>query len=247
MTNKFKILYEFEILKSVDEESVTLSKDAEGNDLKTVKTIKVDKPMKFCLKRPSRGDYDNAELYYSAQVGKALDSGLISNALLAKRIDGDGGLISAPDREAVQKLQSQIKDKKQELNELKESDALYAEQKSTLGAELLQLELSLSNTARNYGNLEQSVFGITAESFARNKVIRWWLLHLLFKDDAGWKPFFDGETDNEKLESYYDFEEAEGPEKEFTDRVLFKAMLAVAYWRANGIVTDEALKELEAS
>ena len=237
---KFKSLYEFSVPKLVEVEEVSFATDDAGAELKTVKKVKKEQPQTFYIKRPNRNEYDEAELFYNKKVGEALSSGLISNALLAKRIDGDGGLISLVDKESLTKLQTSLTEKKKELeeSELDKESAEYIGLKS----EVDDLETKFSNAARNYGALESSIFEVTAESWAKNKVARWWLLRLLHTGDQ--KPFFAGANDEERLETFYELEDSEGEEKTFLSTVVFKSMLAIAYWRQVGTIDAEELDKL---
>ncbi len=253
MKNKFKTLYEFAINKKESAEEVTDN----GDGTKTVKQVTKETPYQFCIKRPSRADYEDAELFYNASMGKAHNNGLISHALLAKRLDSDGGLISAPERESLVSLEKELLSKRLDLEKLEvdktesadnpeKIDTLenYTKQKSEITEEILKLENKLTEYTRNYGNLETSVMQVTAESWARNQLVTWWMLLLTHKKDNDWVRLFPEEEHKDRKIHFFELEDEEN-DKVFNTELIYKATLAVAYWVRFGMVSDEELKKLD--
>lgn len=248
MSKKFKSLYEFTISKKEKGENVVINDDGSI----TVTTVDIEKPFKFCLRRPGLNDYDEAELFFAATVGEGIQAGLITESLLSKRFKNDDGVLSEAQRDEKEKIvkeYAELKTEQKVLTDKKTTD-LTEEEKNRLEVIKKQIDEKYKLIV-DYIVFENSTLNITAEARARNKTVVWWMLRLLNKDEAGkWEEvFFSDEPESrghkERLNSYSELEDLEGDEKLFMNSVVGKALLATSYWFSNGSVSEAELKEIE--
>ncbi len=180
MSKKIKPLYEFVIEKTEKAEEKTDNNDGTF----TIKEVTKKIPHKFCLKTPSRQDRDHAELFYYRQMNEASKQGLVPEAILIKRLNDNGGLISEADKKLLIEHQAKIEDKKTDITEAEKTPE-DAEKIAKLKEELASLSDDLQTYSNTYGKLELSVLDTSAESWVRNKLVRYYLINLLHKDNAG--------------------------------------------------------------
>lgn len=242
---KFKILHSF--IKNCPTKAEEVIDNGDGT--KTIKNVTKDIPYEFCLKRPSRADFEEAELFYNSCMGKAHENGLISHAVLAKRLEDAGGLVSESEKKNTAKLKKEIFDTYLDIQKLEvDKPENFEERKQELTKKVLELEESLTQYGRNYGDLETSVMQVTAESWSRNQLVSWWMLLLLHRKDNDWIRIFPEETHNDRKDHLFEFQEEEDEVlKKFNEQIIFRATLAVAYWLRFGTVSDVEISKLEAS
>ena len=242
MSKKLKPLYEFTVDRS---EVVDERKDnPDGSFTITKVTKKI--PHKFCIKTPSRQDRDHAELFYFARMNEASKMGLVNEAVLIKRLNDNGGLISENEKKLLLQHQAEIADKTKELETAKEAEV---KDEAMIKALELQLEIlvkDLQTYSNTYGRLEASVLESSAESWVRNKIVRYYLLNLLHKEvSGGWENYFSGASYESRLDSYYEIDDQGENIDPFVEEIIKEGYLAVAYWVANGTVSKEALDKLK--
>ena len=96
---KVKWLHEFEVNKTVKKEVSEDGKDESGEPIKITKQIEEKVPVKFCLKRPNRRLYEDADLFYGVRLSEGIKEGLLTKTLLAKRFSNDGGTMSESEKD----------------------------------------------------------------------------------------------------------------------------------------------------
>lgn len=244
MSKKFKPLYEFTIDKEEPREERTDNPDGTF----TVKKVNAKVPYKFCLKTPSRQDRDHAELFYFRQMNEASKAGLVPEAVLIKRLNDNGGLLSEHDRKLLVEHGAKIADKQSEIAGLEiksireESDA---EKLATLRKELDTLQDDLKKYSKTYGQLEASTLESSAENWVRNKLIRYYALNLLYKfENNDWARYFEGDTFEDRLQKYYELDDLGLELDKFTSDMLSEAFFAAAYFVAAGTVSKELLDKV---
>ena len=99
-----RILNEFIIPKEEDIQETEASTNENGEEISTTKTVKKTVDKKFVVRKPSRALYDEAELFYGVKLAEGIKAGLLTRALLAKRFNNDGGVLSDPEKDKFSKL-----------------------------------------------------------------------------------------------------------------------------------------------
>lgn len=257
--SKFKSIYTFAFPKKEIQPVTSVSKDAEGKDIKIIKDEEVEVPHTFAIRRPTREQLDKAELFYSATVGEGLQAGLMSSALLAKRFNNDGGIFSEKEKDTwteVVKRRKEIEEKLEELR--KKTSAERTDEENSKFSELEAEAFRLNRELQDFEIRQNQLFENTAEYRARTRTILWWQLELLYeKDGDDFKPVFPLDRDAIYKDSLSEFKErnraydelTESVEdddnaKEFWAKVLQKAIQIVTLWYYNRATKPEEYDKL---
>ena len=220
-------IYEFTVDKSEKKKAEVKRKNKETGEVETIlqnKTVKT--PVKFIIKKPTRRLADEAEIYYSVRLSKAIKMGIVTKAMLIKKYADTGGALS--ENESKNLLKS-IK----ELNELEnEYKLLKVTKKKEDEKRIEELELEISKLKRHMIDLEsslQSVYQHTADAKAERETLLWYVVNLAKhvnenEEELDW---FEGLDTEEKLENFY---EKYDTEEGFDFEVVSKFSKAIGYW-----------------
>ena len=225
-----KELFSFFINKTTEIEEIETSKNEAGEEVKTSKKIKKDVPVKVFIKKPTRSLFDEAELFYGVRLAEGIKSGLLTRALLAKRINNDGGIFS--DEEQLEYANSYVKlfelqNDFQRLSIIEESVKTEKDKQDL--KEVIETIESLRQKIQNFEIAQSSLFEQTAENRARNKTIIWWLLNLsCIEDESGNQKFLFGDGDYlDKLKVYDEIEEKD---LLFEKKAIQKLIYLISFW-----------------
>lgn len=222
-------IYEFTLKKKVKKQVETKRKNKDGEEETVLSSRTVSVPVKFFIKKPTRRMADEAEVFYSIQLSKAIKMGIVTKAMLIKKYADNGGALS--EEESKQLLKSLKK-----LNDLENEYKLCFIKKTKESKKRVEeLELEIITLKRELQELEsslQSVYQHTADSKAEKEVLLWYAIQLAeFSEDEGEeKAFFEGADFEEQLEDLYDkYEVDESFESEATSKIC----KVVGYWFYN--------------
>ena len=208
-----KWLYEFAVNNEKEVEQVEVTNDAQGNEVKTTKKVKKVVPTKFKIQKPTRRQFDDAELFYGIKLSEGIKAGLLTKALLAKRYQNDGGSMSEPEKQKYTKLYVDLYSKETEFQKVSLNlENISPEDKTAKVASVLAELTEIRQQLQNLEFSQISLFDQTAENRARNQCIMWWVLNLSYMFDEktnDFVPVFQGKTFDEKLEYYDSLEESE--------------------------------------
>jgi len=224
---KTKTLYNFKASKEVEVEKTHLSKDENGQEVKTIKKVKEVVDFEYAIKKPNRALFDEAELFYGIRLSEAIKAGVLTKAAIVKRYENDGGVFSDKEHEMIKnnfikiaELQTQYKILEEKKNK---SDAEKIEENNILSKinevrnELIELE-----------SQKASIFEQTAENRARNKTIMWWILNLsLKKNGEEYEYIFGDGSYEEKLKKYDEIEENDD---EYLKLLLLRFAYLISFW-----------------
>jgi hypothetical protein len=225
-----KEIIRFKIDKSEKKQVEVKRKNKETGEEEIVlqnKTVKT--PVEFVMKAPTRRQQDEAELFYSVELSRAVKKGVLTKAMLIKKYADTGGTLTEEESKEllrklsrsnelvneIQFLTSEDKEKNKEEIENKSNELLR------IRKEMLEMESAL-----------QGVYQHTADSKAEKALLFWYILHLFKQiEEDKEKEIFVGLDYEEKLENFYTLEESED---EFNQEVVNKLMRATTYWMYNG-------------
>lgn len=235
--NKFKSLYQFDVYVNQEVEEKVVKKNEAGEEVTEAKKVKKSVPRKVALRKPTRALLDDAELYFNVLVSQGINAGLMSRALLAKRFNNDGGVLSDPEKEAYAKAYYDLEQKQREYARLSlKEEKNRTDVEKEREAELVKAIGTLRRDLQDLEVAQLSLYDITAESRARTKTILWWVLNLTYMqptEEDVWVPVFDGKTFEEKMNSYDIIEEGDeltDEQRDFFFKAIRKAAAAVAFW-----------------
>lgn len=239
-----KTLYTFDIIKEVEDVVIESSKDKDGNEVETKKTVKSNKPVTFAIKKPNRKLYEEAELFYGVKLSEGIKAGLLTQPLLAKRYKNDGGAMSDPEKEHYADLYYQLILKQDQLEQLKLNLENKTEEERAKSAAVIMTDIiEIQKEIQSYESQSSDLFDQTAENRAKNMTIMWWVLELsLRKDDGEFVPVFNGANYDQRIEKYDEIEEQSDA---FTVEMVKKLAYFITFWYMNGVSSEEEFKKIE--
>ena len=242
-----KKLYEFTLTQPVLREEEEKSKDADGNEVTVKKTVETNKERSFFLKKPTRVMFDEAELYFGVKLSEGIKAGMLTRAMLAKRFDNDGGVLSEADQEQYSGLYFTMFELQNEVTRLQiiPKAEQTEEEREKYNAAVRAL-IGCRAKIQDFETAQASFFDQTAENRARTKTIMWWVLNLSYEtSEAGDEiPFFGDGNSEEKL-TVYDALEEEG--NDYIDEVLRTYSYYISYWYVGRASTQEEFEALSKS
>lgn len=217
-------IYQFTVKKSEKKQVETKRKNKDGEEetVTTNKTVKV--PVTYVLQKPTRRLAEDAEVFYSVQLSKAIKMGIVTKAMLVKKYQDSGGALS---EEETRELLKGIRD----LNDLENKYKLLhatgenEEEKEKVGKDIQTLRRDLITLESSL----QTVYQHTADAKAERETLVWYIINLTKVLDENKKPkeYFDGIDYEEQLEDFYNKFEDESSD-DFA--IVNKLSKAVGYW-----------------
>jgi len=210
---------EKEVIKEVEE------KNEETGEMETVeKTVtkksKVKTPVRLYIKKPTRTQIEDGDMFYSIWLNKFIKMGLLTRAMLAKKQVDVGGTLNEDDKINYAKLYLKLFEKQQVVMRYsaKDKDDLTDGEAERLEKSVSELAV-ISKELSDFEAAQASIFDHTADVKARNKTITWFLLHLAgYSKGEGEKEgdveegmLFPGSEYEEKYRAYQEADENQDP------------------------------------
>lgn len=239
-----KKLYQFTLDKEVEKivESTRKNKKT-GEETITKKKVKKKEPIEVQVKRPNRRELEEAELEYSIEMSKCIKKGILTKAMLGKKYSDTGGLFSEDDSDNYAEMYKNALDLQNEyvrLETVKKRTKTQETRFDKLKGEVAANRKEIIDFESNF----QSLFDHTADVKAQNRVLLWYCLHLTYVYDEERDKFvqyFEGEDFEEKIQSYYDLEEADDS---FYWDLIRKVTTVIAFWYFNQASSQDEFDEL---
>lgn len=239
-----KTMFTFDVYHEKEIEKVDISTNEKGEEVKVTSKVKTTVPVKLGIKKPTRSLFDEAELFYGVKLSEGIKAGLLTRALLAKRFNNDGGVLSDEEQKEYNNLYNNFFNLQSEFQKLsmKEEALRNNEEK-----EALQKVINEMNDARDllqkYEMAQANLFEQTAENRARNKTIMWWVLQLslIEGEDKKLKELFGEGSYEEKLKRYDEIEESEFNIEKIA---LQKLLYLISFWYIGRAATEEEFSKL---
>ena len=238
-----KKIYEF-IVKKEEEVDKVETKIEDGKEIKITSKGKEMIGRKFFIKKPTRGLFEEAELFYAVRLSEGIKAGLLTRSLLAKRYSNDGGALSDQDKEKYASFYLKLFEKQNEFQKLSIKDKSERSKEEQDYFDKLTAEIiNIRTEIQDFEIAQASLFDQTAENRARNKTILWWILQLSYMIDKDGKEaclFGDGAYE-EKLALYDSFEDSQD---EWLKSVVKKFAFYISFWYMGRASTQEEFEKL---
>lgn len=239
-----KTMFEFDIFQEKEIEKVDVSINEKGEEVKVTSKVKTTVPVKLGIKKPTRSLFDEAELFYGVKLSEGIKAGLLTRALLAKRFNNDGGVLSDEEQKEYNELYIEFFNLQNEFQKLsiKEESIRSDEEK-----ENIKVVIAKMNEARErlqkYEMAQANLFEQTAENRARNKTIMWWVLQLslIQGDDKKFKELFNEGSYEEKLKRYDEIEESDSNLEKLA---LQKLLYLISFWYIGRAASQDEFEKL---
>ena len=239
-----KTMFEFDIYQEKEIEKVDVSTNEKGEEVKVTSKVKTTVPVKLAIKKPTRSLFDEAELFYGVRLSEGIKAGLLTRALLAKRFNNDGGVLSDEEQKEYNDLYLEFFNLQTEFQRLsiKEEAIRTEEEKKQIQNVIEKMNISRERLQR-YEMAQANLFEQTAENRARNKTIMWWVLQLslIQGDDKKFKELFQDGNYEDKLKRYDEIEESEsGIEKVAIQKLLY----LISFWYIGRAASQDEFEKL---
>lgn len=239
-----KTMFEFDIYQEKEIEKVEVSTNEKGEEVKVTSKVKSTVPVKLAIKKPTRSLFDEAELFYGVRLSEGIKAGLLTRALLAKRFNNDGGVLSDEEQKEYNELYIEFFNLQNEFQKLsiKEESIRSDEEKENL-KNVIEKMNDARERLQKYEMAQANLFEQTAENRARNKTIMWWVLQLslIEGDDKKFKELFEDGSYEDKLKRYDEIEESEsGVEKIAIQKLLY----LISFWYIGRAASQEEFEKL---
>lgn len=239
-----KTMFEFDIYHEKEIEKIEVSTNEKGEEVKTTSKVKASVPVKLAIKKPTRSLFDEAELFYGVRLSEGIKAGLLTRALLAKRFNNDGGVLSDEEQKEYNELYLEFFNLQNEFQKLsiKEESIRSDEEKENIKAVIVKMNDSRERLQK-YEMAQANLFEQTAENRARNKTIMWWVLQLslIQGDDKKFKELFQDGTYEDRLKRYDEIEESESD----IERIAIQKLLyLISFWYIGRAASQDEFEKL---
>ena len=239
-----KTMFEFDIYQEKEIEKVDISTNEKGEEVKVTSKIKTTVPVKLGIKKPTRSLFDEAELFYGVKLSEGIKAGLLTRALLAKRFNNDGGVLSDGEQKEYNELYLEFFNLQSEFQKLsiKEESIRTEEEKTNLKSVVEKMN-DARDRLQKYEMAQANLFEQTAENRARNKTIMWWVLQLslIQGEDKKFKELFTEGSYEEKLRKYDEIEESDMVLEKVA---LQKLLYLISFWYIGRAASQEEFEKL---
>ena len=239
-----KTMFEFDIYHEKEIDKVEVCTNEKGEEVKTTSKVKTTVPVKLAIKKPTRSLFDEAELFYGVRLSEGIKAGLLTRALLAKRFNNDGGVLSDEEQKEYNELYLEFFNLQSEFQKLsiKEESIRNDEEKETLKAVVIKMN-DARERLQKYEMAQANLFEQTAENRARNKTIMWWVLQLslIQGDDKKFKELFQDGTYEDKLKRYDEIEESESDIEKIA---IQKLLYLISFWYIGRAASQDEFEKL---
>lgn len=225
--------------------------------MKTLKQFVVtdkenNKEYNFAIKKPSRRDLENGDMFYAVELSKLIKKGVLTKAQIAKNYSETGGIWTEEEQKLYAETYKAWLEAQSELTKLQSDlvlnqDDPNAEVPDKL-AEVQQKVWSLYFALQEFESKQSSIFDQTADVIARNRTVLYYIVNLLHTVDIAedkepkYTKFFNEASLDESLDRYDEILESD--DKHFI-MALNKAALFVSFWHSGKAVTEEDFSILE--
>ena len=243
---KKRELYSFDIEIEEEETKEVIKevkkKNKETGKMETVeetveKTVKTKTPVRVVLRKPTRTQVEDGDMFYSIWLNKFIKMGLLTRAMLAKKQVDVGGTLNEDDKMNYAKLYLQLFEKQQNVirYSAKDPNNMSLDEKERLDKAVADLAV-IRKELSDFEAAQASIFDHTADVKARNKTITWFLLHLAYyvkgEENEDQVPLFPG-TDYE--EKYLSYQEADEEQEDIFVKTIDRLSTVATIWYMSGV------------
>jgi|9_EtaG_2_1085328.scaffolds.fasta_scaffold01519_9 hypothetical protein len=248
-------LYSFSIdIEREKEKEITKEKKRKNKETGKMETIeetvirnvKEKVPVRIVLRKPSRTQIEDGDMFYSIWLNKFIKMGLLTRAMLAKKQVDVGGTLNEDDKMNYAKLYLKLFEKQQNIirYSAKDTNDMSADEQERLQSAVSELAV-IRKQLSDFEAAQASIFDHTADVKARNKTITWFLLFLAnfqegegdsVEDEAELRPIFAGTDYDEKYRKYQELDEEQD---EIFLKSIDKLSTVATIWYMSGVQDQE--------
>jgi len=193
----------------------------------------------FVITQPTRRQMEEADMEYSIEMSKCVKQGVLTKNMLLNKYTDTGGLMSEAEAKQLGKLYGELGQLQTEFTNLNIPTNKNEEKIKEVSEQMATLRRTIATAETSFSAL----LNHTADVRAQNKVILWYLLHLShIEKDGDLKPYFEGETFDDKKDLFYEKEEQED---ELLSTVYNKLTAFISFWYFSASAVEQDFKDLE--
>jgi len=240
-----KKLFEFTLDKEEEVVEEEITHEDDGSTTTKAKKIKKFVPKKFFVRKPSHSMTDEGGLYYGVELAKAVKAGMLTESMLRKRFEEDGGILTPDEEKDYGKLFEDLKTVIEENNALdteKKETAAQKKKNDKIKEGLAEKKENIISEIQKFEIAKSSLFAQTAENRSRTKTILWWIVKLSYKDDGELSLLWPGDTVEDQVENYAD--DTEEKTDPFNELLRKKFMYYVSFWFGSRVSNEKEFQAL---
>lgn len=232
-------LYTFTVKKQKEVEVIT---DTEQGKL--IKKEIQDVPIKVMIKKPTRSQAEEAELFNNSEFYRFVRAGIPPRKVAEKMFEEQG--LGNESRNRIEELRTEmikIVDGFREKFAAKGED-ISQEDKDALNKEFAAAIEQPTQELQRLESENYELYSNTAEIQARNRTVFWWFLHNAYiKDETvDFQPLFKGKTFDDKFK-YYDKLSDEG--KDYILEALDRLTTLTTHWTLGGLHSTDDFERVD--
>ena len=191
---------------------------------------------------------DEGGLYYGVQLAKSVKAGMLTESMLRKRFEEDGGILTPDEEKAYAKLFEDLKDvladevtldEKEKSSKTTKKETSAQKKKRT---EITNKKESVITEIQRFEMAKSSLFSQTAENRARTKTVLWWMVKISYKEDGEPSLMWSGDTVEDQVENYAD--DTEENIDPFNELLRKKFMYYVSFWFGSRVSNEKEFEKL---
>ena len=237
-----KKIYEFTIDKEEEVTEEEVIHEDDGTTTTKAKKVKKLVPQKFFIRKATHAMMDDASLYYGVELAKAVKAGMLTESMLRKRFEEDGGLLNKKEIEAYENLYEDLKKIIEDIASIESSEKKITKAQEKKLKKLEEERDSILAKIQEFENQKSSLFNQTAENRARNKLIIWWVVNLCYKDQGEPELMWPNADVEKRIQDYHEWYESR--EDVFSYEIGLKFLYYISFWINTSATTAEAFKEI---
>lgn len=236
-----KHLYSFQVERQVEEE-VPYTRKGKNGPIESTKKVKKTLEYRVVVQKPNISDVESAEFFYGQQFNKLINSGFLTKAMLAKKMESMGGsVISEPNQKELNKLILENIEASRVIEFYGAAKNLTEAQKAEL-EEAKQVYVSTKKTITEYEIYIRDQFSQTADAKAEQKLIEWFVFNFSFyqeeiEGERQYFPVFKGDNYKSKRESFLELSDPDNEDNTDPAFIKHKAIFDAAYTTLIRVVT----------
>ncbi len=242
MSEKIKVLFEFELKQELEEKKIEKQKNAEGQEIEVLVPYKVEKIRKFAIRKPNSKIQSEGDLFFAVENSKFIKNGVLPYAKMNKSLEEADGPFSKEREAEMRKLREDyVKAYKEYQEILSNTESEKTQDVEDKKAQLMSLMTECEGKINSWESQIETTFANSAEGLARTRTWMWYVLQLSYEIvDGNFKPFFQGDTFDAKMENYQELEDSDGKDSDdFNKQVIGKFVKLIIFWHKSRSINNK--------
>lgn len=194
----------------------------------------------YSIKSPNRREKDEADIFVASKMGEFIRKGIVTKAMLLKEYADHGGVLTKEEVKKIEELKKRyVRLQNEKIKKELKSKKTVADKKRI--EELESEMIDILSDLQEFELIHESVFRNTADNLARDHLVLWWMINLLYvKKNKEWVKVFTKDTYDENLDYFEEIEESKNANLKES---CVKSLALISMWVTSKINSEEDFKE----